>query len=390
MTGQCACKSCQSSEPRESSRFDHFSYDNQDTCSRYQTARKAAHHQQRESQPSAGPSEPGHLPWRHLLAADGTPSPTLHFLSDSLFAQFTPAATTPGTTMSLASLSTFFTSLQTPSHLNPTALHDLADIGYVFRQVGWEHIFNPTEIRLTRDGFLAVVRHLVMLDPLAAFEGINTLIEWRDVLLPPIPRQAFPSEGAGENRVESAIANVVRGGGKAKVRGVGVGACEASESGVARTAKEGARRQDKPKRKTTSRLQVAREKPAAFHVFDDGDSSSSGALTFDTPESTDVEDWQSTIRRNDDTEIQKANEWELAARMRGAELPAAMEASAGARIVFGVVKMASESPVGISYHAIGKNSRLSVGAVYTAVEELLELGAVYYTVDEDHVAAMDC
>lgn len=65
------------------------------------------------------------------------------------------------------------------------------------------------------------------------------------------------------------------------------------------------------------------------------------------------------------------------------------EASRDARLVFNAIKAASDSAEGIHYSVIKNKSQLSMDVVNSAVEELLGLGAVYTTMDEFHVAAME-
>jgi len=53
------------------------------------------------------------------------------------------------------------------------------------------NVANPTEERLPRDGFRALMKDLVVVDPDAACNTINTLMKREVVKLPGTPRVAF-------------------------------------------------------------------------------------------------------------------------------------------------------------------------------------------------------
>jgi len=65
------------------------------------------------------------------------------------------------------------------------------------------------------------------------------------------------------------------------------------------------------------------------------------------------------------------------------------DASPDAKLIFNAIKTMSDSAEGIHYNVIMNKTRLPMPIVSAAVEQLLGLGAVYTTLDEFHVAAMD-
>jgi len=65
------------------------------------------------------------------------------------------------------------------------------------------------------------------------------------------------------------------------------------------------------------------------------------------------------------------------------------DASPDAKLIYNVIRTMSDSAEGIHYNVIMNKTRLPMPTVSAIVEQLLGLGAVYTTLDEFHVAAMD-